>query len=67
MIQTADTDVVVITILNFHEIAVEEIWIAFGMGRHFRYIAVHEIAAQTGPTKSKALLMFHALTGCDVV
>lgn len=48
-------------------IGVDELWIAFGTGKHFRYLATHEIAAQLGPQKTTALPMFHAVTGCDTV
>lgn len=44
---------------------ISEFWIAFGVAKHFRYIAVHEIAITLGPEKSGALLAFHAFTGCD--
>ena len=52
---------------NFSDVDVDEVWIAFGTGKHFRYLAIHEIAAQLGPQKAKALPMLHALTGCDTV
>ena len=42
-------------------------WIAFGTGKHLRFIAAHEIASSLGPHESKALPIFHALTGCDTV
>ena len=44
-----------------------EFWLAFGTGKHFRYLAAHKIAAGLGPERSLALPMFHALTGCDTV
>lgn len=67
MVRTADTDVVVITVSIMHHLNLPEIWIAFGVGKHFRYIPIHEIACILGPAKSDALRVFHALTGCDVV
>ena len=42
---------------------VDELWIAFGTSKHFRYLAIHDIAAQLGPQKAKVLRMLHALTG----
>ena len=45
----------------------DELWIAFGTDKHFRYLAIHVIAAQFGPQRAKALLMLHALTACDTV
>ena len=49
------------------DIGDDELWIGFGTDKHFRYLAIHVIAAQLGPQKAKALLMLHALTVCDTV
>jgi hypothetical protein len=65
MIRTVDTDVVVLAVAVCHQIEVEELWICFGTGKNLRYIAAHGIADALGATKSKSLLGFHALTGCD--
>ena len=67
MVRTIDTDVVVLAVSKMQDIDVDELWIAFGTGKHFRYLAIHGIAAQLGPQKAKALPMLHALTGCDTV
>lgn len=64
-IRTVDTDVLVIAISVWQKMPCDQLWIAFGTGKHFRYIAVHEIANNLGPLKSKALPAFHAFTGCD--
>ena len=65
MIKTVDTDVVVLAVAHKQQIACDELWIAFGVGNHFRYIAAHELAAALGSEKAKALTVFHAFTGCD--
>ena len=65
MLRTVDTDVVVIAVAMFQHLTLQELWIAFGMGKYFRYIAVHEIMQVLGPEKSRALPAFHAFTGCD--
>ena len=39
VIQTADTDVVALAVSVVEEIKVEELWVAFRTGKHFRYIA----------------------------
>ena len=44
-----------------------EVWIAFGTGKHLRFIAAHEISRSLGPQTSMALPFFHAFTGCDNV
>ena len=67
MIRTIDTDVVVLAVSKMQDIVVDELWIAFGTGKLFRYLAIHDIAAQLGPQKAKALPMRHALTDCDTV
>jgi len=65
VIKTVDTDVVVLAVANKQHMRCEELWIAFGSGKHFRYIATHEIAASLGPDKCSALPVFHAISGCD--
>ena len=45
----------------------EELWVAFGTGKHFRYIAAHAIASSLVADKSRAFSAFHALTVCDTV
>ncbi len=60
LLRTVDSDVVVLCVAVVAKISVRELWIAFGTGKHFRYIAAHEIAASLGPNKSQALPMFHA-------
>ena len=67
MIRTIDTDVVVLAVSKMQDIVVDELWIAFGTGKHFRYLAIHDIAAQLGHQKAKALPMLNALTGCDTI
>jgi len=66
-IRTVDTDVVILAISFFHELMLTELWIHFGVGKHVRLIPIHSLAGQLGPAKCKALLLFHAITGCDTV
>ena len=44
-----------------------EIWVAFGTGKHLRYIPAHDIAKELGCEKALSLPMFHAFTGCNTV
>ena len=67
MIRTVDTDVFVLAVSQMHRIPGKEVWLAFGMGKHFRYYPIHQISRSLGPQKSLALPVFHALTGCDTV
>ena len=55
MIRTIDTDVLFLSVSKMQDIDVDELWIAKGTGKHFRYLAIHDIAAQLGPQKAKAL------------
>ena len=67
IIRTADTDVVVLAISSFRKIKAEELWIAFGTGKHFRFIPAHKIALNLPLEMTQALPMLHAITGCDTV
>ena len=68
LIRTVDTDVVVLAVsLVQGWKSDDKLWLAFGTGHSFRYLAAHEIAAELGQEKARALPMFHALTGCDTV
>lgn len=67
MIRTVDTDVVVLAVAHFQDLPnIQQLWIAFGTGKDFRYIPIHEIASALCPQMAKGLLFFHAFTGCDV-
>ena len=40
-IRTVDTDGVVLAVAAFSRIAPDELWVAFGVGQSFRFIAIH--------------------------
>lgn len=62
-VRTVDTNVVVLAVASAQRLDPDELWIAFGVGKNFRFFAAHEIAK----TLVIALPMFHAFTGCDTV
>ena len=62
-----DTDVVILSIANFHQPCPTELWISFGAGKHHRYIPAYQIAVNLGEGKRRTLTIFHAFTGCDTV
>ena len=68
-LRTVDTDVVVIALafmpylINYNNEV--EIWIDFGKGDHRRLISLNQSFESLGHSLSKALLFFHAFTGCD--
>ena len=68
-IRTVDTDVAVLAISLAATLGPEyDLWLAFGTGKHFRYLAAHRIAAKLGIERAQALPMFHTLlTGCGLL
>ena len=67
-IRTVDTDVVVLAVAASQRLSHIHLCIAYGVGKHFRYLAAHEIATTLiEPSKCRALPFFHALSGCDIV
>ncbi len=67
MIRTVDSDVLVLAIAAVQQLTIDELWVAFGTGKSFRYLPAHEMATALGPAKSAALPFLHAFTGCDTV
>ena len=67
IIRTSDTDVVVLAVSIVSRIPAEELWVAYGTGKHLQNIAVHTIAAALGRERAFVLPMFHALSGCDTL
>lgn len=69
LLHTVDTNVLVLSFVDkLQELQDDErieIWVGFGTGTHFRYIAAHEIPKMLKPQVSRALPFFHAFTGCD--
>ena len=66
-IRTVDTDVIVITLALFERLGLQELSIEFGTGKNKMVIDVGKIHKSIGANKSKALLFFHAFTGCGQV
>ena len=65
VIRTVDTDVLVLAISYYNRLDCQDLWVAFGTGKSFRYINAKIIAQSLGPKKCKALPVFHAFSGCD--
>ena len=54
MIRTVRTDVVVPAIVHYQGLPyIEQLWIAFGTSKDFRYIPIHEIALSLCPQMAK--------------
>ena len=67
MVHATDTDELVLAIATVRVLDGCEIWLAFGHGGNFRYIAVHTIATVLGHERSKGLLFMHAISGRGTV
>ena len=69
LIRTVHTDVVVIVIGRFSyfkSICQDvNIWIAFGVGKHFSYNQINAVYEDLGGKKSLDLPVFHNFTGCN--
>ena len=65
MIKTVDTDVIVLAVALFSELNLQELQIDFGSGQTQTYYPIHEICNNLGEESAKAMLFFHAFTGCD--
>ena len=65
VIRTVDTDVVVLAVAAVYKLKLQELWIAFGTGKYFKFLPAHKYAVALGAATSKALPMFHAFTGSD--
>ena len=67
-VKTLDTDVLVILLIKFcefQEICNElELCVAFGVGKDYKLININAMFDSLDRS-SQAMLMFHALTGCD--
>ena len=48
MIRTFDTDVAVIAVSLFSDLGADKLWLAFGSGKSFRYISIHDLSNTLG-------------------
>ena len=64
--RTVDTYVVVLDVAAFQRLSHIQLWIAYGVGKHFRFLAAHAIGTALGPSKCRTLPFLHALSGCDM-
>ena len=69
MIRTVDTDVIIILMRQFYSFCElnpsADIWVAFGIGKQFRYYHINVICEEPRRYKSISLPSFHVFTGCD--
>ena len=62
MITTVDSDVLVLAIHFIKKLDLQTLWLNFGVGKHRKFIAVHEIAASLTSRLRYELLFFHAFS-----
>ena len=65
VVWSPDTDVFILYIYHKERIYSPELWFRTGVKDKSRFIPVHTICTNCGSDLCKALLGFHALTGCD--
>ena len=53
-----DTDVVEIAVAMLQRFIFDKSWIAFGVGKHLRYVPIHSICKNLGDDASQALVFF---------
>ena len=58
LISTVDTDVVVLAIAYAKQLELQELWIAFGVGNHIRYLPIHKITTSLTQQQCEALPFF---------
>ena len=64
-LRTVDTDWFVNYSFIYPQLELDELWIGFGTGKHYRDIPIHHTCAQLGEPRCKALPLIHGLTGSD--
>ena len=65
-----DTDIIILAVAFFEELSLlglKTLWVSFGVGKNRRWFPIHNLYRYLGHSKSKGLLFFHALSGCDIV
>ena len=65
VIQSPDTDVLVLCVAHYSHLSCSEIWFKTGVKDRLRFIPIHNIVHELGLGICNSLLAFHALTGCD--
>ena len=63
VIQSPDTDVLVICTSHFNSLSCEELWFQTGVKDRLRFIPVHKVAPSLGEGKCNALQRFMPLQG----
>ncbi|KAG8177889.1 hypothetical protein JTE90_001720 [Oedothorax gibbosus] len=67
VIRCSDTDIAAIMLGNMRHLKHSEshVWMLIGVGNKVRYVDITTVYEQLGPSLSRCLPGFHAITGCD--
>lgn len=67
IIKTLDSDVVVLALHAFPKLLLSHLWVEYGVGKHKRFLPIHQYAEKLGTEICDGILFWHAFTGCDTV
>ena len=67
IIRTVDSDVVVLALHAFPMLNLTHLWIEYGVGRHKRFLPIHQFAEKLGNNVCGGILFWHAFTEYDTV
>ena len=67
IIKSPDTDVAIISCYHLYNALqmFSELWFYTGTASNARYVPIHKISNNLGPTMCNMLPIFYCLTGCD--
>ena len=70
-IRTVDSDIIIISIGIYHKLvkdySLKDIYILYGTGKNIKRYSIKSICNSLGESKSKSVVVLHAISGCDDV
>ena len=64
-VSARDTDVLLLLVAHCDKFQCNQLWMKSGTAKKRKYIPVKDVHSKLPPESDRALLAFHALTGCD--
>ncbi|KAG8179171.1 hypothetical protein JTE90_024375 [Oedothorax gibbosus] len=65
VIRCSNTDIAAIMLGNMRHLKHSHVWMLIGVGNKVRYVDITTVYEHLGPSLSRCLPGFHAITGCD--
>jgi len=65
IVMAPDTDVVLLLIHHLSKFICQNVWVMGGTSSARKFIPIHKICSTLSPDRTKYLMAFHAVTGCD--